>query len=147
MCMDYSTRCTCGKREASFHFRDNVMPPEAVSRLYCPECSGDLKMNPESMIADNGWVIEFDMDIANFSAHKLPSNISARLTPGVLFDEGYVTWRGVYPGDHIDSAREREALARLAKEDPRGYLNEMRSWAIKRMERLSAEGWRKAIAE
>jgi hypothetical protein len=66
------------------------------------------------------------------------------VTPEFIFDEGYCTWRGVYPGDHLDSAREREELLKLAKTDKKRYFEEFAGWGIKRMERLALQGWRKA---
>lgn len=144
MCMEYSARCRCGEREASFHFQNELMPSEVVSRLYCPECSKDIPFDPATMLADNGWVIEYDMDVAGFSAHKLPAHLRDSVSPEVLFDEGYATWRGVCPGDHIESLRERAELIKLAKVDPRGYIERMKTWATQRMERLKEEGWRKA---
>ena len=42
MCMDHSVVCTCGRHDASFNFRNEVMPPEAIEALYCPECSQDI---------------------------------------------------------------------------------------------------------
>ena len=66
------------------------------------------------------------------------------VVPGLLFDEGYCTWRGIYPNDHIDSARERDELVKLAKTDPKRYFEELRTWGNKRMDRLAREGWRKA---
>jgi hypothetical protein len=50
----------------------------------------------------------------------------------------------VTPTDHIDSVKEREALALLAKTDRKRYFEEIKSWATGRMERLAREGWRKA---
>lgn len=147
MCMEYSTRCVCGSREASFTFHENIMPPEVINRLYCPVCSQDMSFDPDTMIRDNGWVVEYDMDIAKFSAHKLPQPLKERVSPEMLFDEGYATWRGIYPGDHMDNARERMELAKLAKVDPRGYLEKMKTWAVQRMERLRQEGWRKASGQ
>ncbi|NOY64346.1 MAG: hypothetical protein GXO97_02950 [Nitrospirae bacterium] len=144
MCMEYSMKCMCNSREASFNFREEIMPPEVISRVYCPECSREISFDPDSMLADNGWVIEYDMDVARFSALKTPHLLKEELTPALLFDEGYATWRGVYPGDHIDSAREREEIVALARTDPRAYLERIKSWGIKRMERLRQEGWRKA---
>ena len=96
------------------------------------------------MIRDNGWVVRFDMDIASLYAGKLPADLKDNISPEMLFDEGYVTWRGVYPGDHIDSVKERQELIKLAKTDPRRYFQEMKNWAISRMARLREEGWRKA---
>ncbi len=147
MCMEYSKRCECGQKEASFNFRDDIMPPEVISRLYCPECSREIKFDPETMISDNGWVIEYDMDVVRFSATKTPHLLTKNLTPEVLFDEGYATWRGIYPGDHIDSAREREEIVAMARVDPKAYLERIKTWGIERMERLKREGWRKANAD
>jgi len=142
--MDHSVICKCGKHDASFNFKSEVMPPETIEALYCPECSQGVSVNPGSMIKDNGWVIHYDMDVAVLYSSRLPSSEKESLSPELLFDEGYITWRGVYPGDHIDSAREREELARLAKVNPKQYFEQMKSWAINRMVRLKEEGWRKA---
>jgi len=93
------------------------------------------------MLYDNGWIIEYDMDIAQFIGKNLPDT---HITPEFLFDEGYCTWRGTYPTDHLDSVREREEIIKLAKTDPKRYFKEIKRWGIERMERLAAEGWRKA---
>jgi hypothetical protein len=93
------------------------------------------------MLPDNGWVIEYDMDVVRFVSGKLPA---AELTPDYIFDEGYCTWRGVYPTDHIDSLRKREELVTLSKINKMKYLEEIKRWGINRMERLAKEGWRKA---
>lgn len=143
MCVAYELSCSCGSGLAGFNFKDEAMTGEVISRLYCPECSDDIKFNPETMLADNNWIIEYDMDIARFQAQKIklaPGNI----TPDFIFDEGYCTWRGVYPADHIDSTIERTEILKLAKINPRKYLEEMKEWANRRMERLAKEGWRKA---
>jgi hypothetical protein len=142
--MDHAVVCKCGQRDASFNFRNEVMPPEAIEALYCPECSQEVAFNSGSMLKDNGWIIQYDMEVAGLYSSRLPSSEKERLSPELLFDEGYITWRGVYPGDHIDSAREREELATLAKVNPKKYFTEMRTWAISRMTRLKEEGWRKA---
>jgi len=93
------------------------------------------------MIYDNGWIIEYDMDIAGVMGQNLPSG---EITPAFIFDEGFCTWRGIYPSDHIDSVREREEIVKLAKTDPKRYFREIKEWGLKRMERLAADGWRKA---
>jgi hypothetical protein len=142
--MDRSVVCKCGRHDASFNFRNEVMPPEAIEALYCPECSQGVSFDDKTMITDNGWIIKYDMDVAGLYSSKLPVHEIERLSPELLFDEGYITWRGVYPGDHIDSAREREELTKLAKVNPRKYFDEMRVWAIGRMSRLKEDGWRKA---
>ncbi len=144
MCMDHSVVCKCGRRDASFNFKNEVMPPEAINTLHCPVCSSDVSFNEKAMIRDNGWIIHYDMEVAGLYSNRLPCTEKERLSPGLLFDEGYITWRGVYPGDHIDSLKEKEELATLAKISPNKYFDEMRSWAIDRMTRLKNEGWRKA---
>ncbi len=144
MCMDYKVSCECGKYTASFSFRDNIMPAEVVNRLYCPECASGISFDPSRMIIDNGWIIEYDMDVARFASRVLPVK---EITPEFLFDQGYCTWRGMYPTDYMDSLHERQKIMELSKIDPKRYLEELKSWGIKRMSRLKAEGWRKASSE
>lgn len=146
MCMEYSKKCECGSREASFHFQDNIMPPEVIGRLYCPDCQRAAEADASALVEDNGWAIEFDMELAAFSASRLPSQLKNDLTPSAIFDGGYATWRGVYPGDHIDSAKEREEIVKIAMVNPREYITKLRDWANQRMDRLAREGWRKANA-
>lgn len=141
MCVDHKVKCCCGNNTASFNFKPGAMPVEVIRRLYCPECSKEAAYDSTTMINDNGWIIEFDMDIARFMGRNLPIE---EITPNFLFDEGYCTWRGIYPTDYKDSIREREEIIKLAKTDPKRYFREIRGWGIKRMERLAAEGWRKA---
>lgn len=141
MCVDHTMSCKCGSSSASLNFRDEIMPTGVVNNLYCPSCSCDVSHDPGSMLRDNGWIIEYDMDVVRFISSKLPS---MELTPAFIFDEGYCTWRGVYPSDHIDSLREREELVALAKINKKKYLEEIKKWGVQRMERLSGEGWRKA---
>lgn len=143
MCMSYETHCNCGMGLAGFNFRDEIMSEKTISGLYCPQCSGTINFDPDTMLADNGWIIDYDMEIAQFEAQKLKT-ISRKLSPDFIFDEGYCTWRGVYPSDHIDSVAERSEIIKLAKTDPKKYLEEIKNLALNRMERLAKEGWRKA---
>lgn len=117
------------------------MTEQAIKTLYCPNCSSNINVNPEKMVVDNGWIIEYDMDIAKFMGQRIAG---AHITTDMLFDEGYCTWNGIYPGDHIDSVKERENIVSLAKSNPVLFLKEMKSWAKDRIERLRNEGWRKA---
>lgn len=117
------------------------MPPEVINRLYCSECSKEIRYDPFTMIVDNGWIIEYDMDVAKFASRALSVK---DITPEFIFDQGYCTWRGLYPMDYIDSLIEREKIKKLAKTDPKKYLEELKNWGTNRMERLKAEGWRKA---
>ena len=144
MCMDHSVACKCGRADASFNFKNEVMPPETIEALYCPYCSEGMKIDTDTMINDNGWIIHYDMDVASVYGNKLPNAHKENLSPNLLFNEGYVTWRGVYPGDHIDSKNEREALTIMAKTNPKKYFKEMKNWGIDRMARLKEQGWRKA---
>jgi hypothetical protein len=142
MCVDHSKICSCGKSSASFNFRDDILPYETVTTVYCPECSRTVNLDNATMLSDNGWVIDYNMEVARFMMQKKAP--ASQVTPEFLFDEGYCTWRGVYPGDHIDSAREREELLKLAKTDKKRYFEEFKTWGVKRMERLALAGWRKA---
>lgn len=144
MCVEHKVICRCGKREASFQFKEEIMPPKTIRMLYCPECSKKIAFDPISMIKDNGWIIQYDMDIIRLYRVRLPHSVMENLLPETLFDTGYATWRGIYPGDHIDSIKERQDLADLAKEDPKKYFEEIKRWAVNRMSRLKHEGWRKA---
>ena len=142
MCVDHKIVCKCGKNSASFNFKDDLLPPEVVNKLYCPDCSPSAYYDPASMLADNGWIIDYNMEVAQFMAQKVAA--AEAIVPGFLFDQGYCTWRGIYPNDHIDSARERDELAKLAKTEPKRYFQELKAWGTNRMERLAREGWRKA---
>jgi len=142
MCVDHSINCSCGKHHASFNFKDDILPHEVITGLYCPACAREVTPDPAAMLTDNGWSLVYDMEVARFLLQKVAS--TNRITPEYIFDEGYCTWRGVTPSDHIDSVREREQLASLSKTDPKRYFEEIRSWSNKRMERLAREGWRKA---
>jgi hypothetical protein len=136
--------CKCGKKNASFNFKNEIMPAEIVNALYCPECSDRIEHDPETMLKDNGWIIEYDMDIARLYGQKMTDSERVNNSPDLLFDGGYVTWRGIYPGDHIDSVKERAELLEMSKTDPKGYIDEIRDWSIRRMDKLRKEGWRKA---
>jgi len=139
--MAYEAKCTCGARSVSFHFKDNIMPEQVIKGLYCPSCSKGVTLDPSTMVSDNGWVIRYDMETARFMGEK---HIKGEITPNLLLDQGYCSWNGVYPGDNIDSVREREKIIALAKTDPKEYFKKLKSWAVERMEKLKHEGWRKA---
>ena len=74
MCMEHSIICKCGSREASFNFKNEIMPPEVIEGLYCPDCSKDLEIEQELMLHDNGWVIEYDMEVAGLYSNRLRSD-------------------------------------------------------------------------
>jgi hypothetical protein len=141
MCMAHERNCACRSRSVSFHFKDNIMSEQVIKGLYCPSCSKDVTPDPTTMVSDNGWMIRYDMEAAKFVGEK---HIKGEITPSLLFDQGYCTWNGVYPGDYLDSVREREKIIALAKTDPLEYLKQLKSWAVGRTEKLKHEGWRKA---
>jgi hypothetical protein len=139
--MAYEKHCSCGARSVSFHFKDNIMPEQVIKGVYCPSCSKGVALDPATMVDDNGWIISYDMETARFMGEK---HLKGDITPAVLFDEGYCSWNGVYPGDNLDSVREREQIIALAKTNPLEYLKQLKSWAVQRSEKLKHEGWRKA---
>jgi len=145
MCQEVRRTCGCGKNHAQFHLRDNVMGQEAIDRLFCPSCSGDQKFDSATMVRDNGWVIEYDMDLVRMFAITKLSMDPAHVSPELVFDEGYVTWREMYPGETEDITEERNKIIALKDSDPKEYLMTINSWAVERIQRLKDEGWRKAV--
>ncbi|HFQ89598.1 MAG TPA: hypothetical protein ENK27_05920 [Desulfobulbus sp.] len=146
MCLEVRKTCRCGRQTAQFHMRDNVMTAEVIEELYCPECSGPETIDPETMLHDNGWVIKYDMDLARFLAMSKLMVDPESVRPGFIFDSGYACWLEMYPGEKEDILEERKEIMALQKEDPTRYLKEISSWNIARIERLKADGWRKAQA-
>ena len=144
MCMEVRVKCECGAHEVGFNLRDNIMPPEVISGLYCPECSKKVTFDSSSMLRDRDWIIAYDMELALFMAvSKLGVN-PERVTPEFIFDEGYATWKETYPGELAEIEAEKKEIVALLKEDPRRYFEELRAWAQRRVEHLKALGWRKA---
>lgn len=142
MCMMESRRCSCGRRFAYLHFRDNILPPEVLVNLYCPECSPETDFVAESMVADCGWIMEYDMDGAQAFFHKRGQ--TQTLTPEHIFDEGYLTWQGFSPGDHEVRAEIKQRLAPLIQGDLNEYLQALKSEWLAHVNRLKAAGWRRA---
>ena len=68
------------------------------------------------------------------------------MQPGYIFDMGYACWLEMYPGEKADVLTERAEIMQLQKTDPGRYLKEISSWNIARIDRLKADGWRKAQA-
>ena len=93
MCQEVKRTCSCGQKNTTFHLRDNVMSQEVIDRLFCPSCSNGQNIDSETMVRDNGWIIEYDMDLARmFAITKLSMN-PEHLNSEFIFDEGYATWR------------------------------------------------------
>jgi len=142
MCMMESRRCVCGCEKAYLNFRDNVLPPDILVNLYCPECSPTADFDPETMVADCGWVMEYDLDGAQVFFMK--RGLSRALTPEIIFDEGYLTWQGFSPGDHDVRSELHQRLAPLIQEDMKQFLQALKSEWLAHVERLKAAGWRRA---
>lgn len=145
MCQEVRRTCSCGQKEAAFHLRDNVMDQKVIDRLFCPSCSAAQKLDKETMVRDNDWVIEYDMDLARmFAVTKLGMD-PAHMNPEYIFDEGYATWREMYPGETKDITDERNKIIALKASNPKEYLTAINSWAVERIQRLKDDGWRKAV--
>jgi len=126
------------------HLRDNIMSSDVLVALFCPECSGDAKRDEETVLIDNNWIIEYDIELARFLAAAKLQLPPEAVDPAFLFDSGYATWREMYPGEQEDILEERKEIMALLKTDSREYLKQINSWNIARVERLKADGWRKA---
>jgi len=146
MCIEVRKTCCCGNKNVQFHLRDNIMCREVILTLYCPECSEGMSADKEVMLNDNGWIIEYDMELAQFLAVAKLCIPPDSVTPAFLFDSGYATWLELYPGERDDILEQRKEIMGLAKTDPQKYLETINSWNIARVERLKADGWRKAQA-
>ncbi len=72
-----------------FHLRDNIMSSEVGDRVFCPTCPGNEAFDRETMVEDNGWVIEYDMDLARMLAMTKLGGKPVDVDPGFVFDEGY----------------------------------------------------------
>ncbi len=146
MCMDVRKRCECGASEVQFHLRDNVMVPAVIDRLYCPHCSGNDAFDSDSMLYDNGWVIQYDMDIARGLAAQKLGMPEAGVSPEFIFDYGYCCWQELYPGEKEEMRQEKEEIMKMARTDPKGYLVTIQKWNIERVQRLKEQGWRRVLA-
>ncbi|MCK5071690.1 MAG: hypothetical protein KAR01_14145 [Desulfocapsa sp.] len=145
MCQEIRKTCNCGQKDATFHLRDNVMGQEVIDRLFCPNCSVDQKVDQETMVTDNNWIIEYDMDLVRMFAITKLSMDPTHVNPAFVFDEGYATWREMYPGETADITEERNKIIAMKDSDPKEYLTAINSWAVERIQRLKDDGWRKAV--
>jgi hypothetical protein len=144
MCIDVRKTCECGKQSVQFHLRDNIMSHEVVAALHCPDCAEKAELNDATMIIDNNWIIEYDMELARFLAAAKLQIPPDMVDPAYVFDTGYATWQEMYPGEQKDILEERKGIMELLKTDSTEYLKRINSWNIARVERLKADGWRKA---
>ena len=146
MCLDIRKSCECGNQLVQFHLRDNIMSEEVIVSLYCPECAENAEVDEKTMLNDNRWIIEYDMELAQFLAVSKLQIPPDAVDPGFIFDSGYATWQEMYPGEQKDILEERKEIMGLLTTDQQEYLTRINKWNIARVERLKELGWRKAQA-
>lgn len=143
MCIDVRKTCECGTHTVQFHLRDNIMPTQVISRLFCPSCPGNSAFDNESMLYDNDWIIEYEMDLARTMLEKKLQIDPEDVVPEFIFDKGYACWQEMYPGEQKDIKEDRKKILELLQQDRNVYLHAMQNWNIERLERLKSVGWRK----
>jgi len=144
MCVAVFKKCECGSNTVQFHLRDNLLQPEVITRLFCPSCPGDSAFEQETMLGDNGWVIEYNMVLARNAVVGKQLVDPEIVTPAYIFDQGFCTWLETYPGEKGEIKEEKDKILEMQKADQQQYLKEIMAWNINRLESLKAEGWRKA---
>lgn len=142
MCLQQGRACQCGRHMAYLSFRDNVLTPEILRNLYCPECSRPVEWDDATMVEDCGWILEYDMAGARFFMAQ--RGITGNISPAFLFDEGYLSWQGFSPLDHRVNSELHERLAPLIKENMMRYLELLREEWLTYVAALKEAGWRKA---
>ena len=145
MCIDVRKTCECKKHTVQFHLRDNILVPQVLVRLFCPACPGDGPFDPSVMLCDNGWTIEYDMELARGQLGQKLQTDPEEVTPGLVFDKGYACWQEMYPGEKEDIREERQKIIDLLQQDRSLYLQAMQDWNIARIKRLKEAGWRKVL--
>lgn len=142
MCLSLKRTCVCGANQAHLMNRDNILPAEILVNLYCPQCQHLAVWNPATMIEDKGWILEYDLEAAQFFFWKRRGQ--QPITPEFLFDEGYCSWHGMTPLDLEESARIHRELAPLLAQDRLIYINRLKEEWVGYVAQLKADGWRKA---
>jgi hypothetical protein len=143
MCIDVRKTCECGSQVVQFHLRDNILVPQVIARLFCPACPGETPIDGNTMLSDNDWMIEYDMELARVLLTQKLLIDQNDVSPEFIFDNGYACWQEMYPGEKNDIKEEREEIIQLLQQDRNVYLHAMQEWNIERIERLKAAGWRK----
>src|SRR4030042_188666 len=144
MCRNERRFCRCGRNSAALLFRDNLLYPEILVNLYCPQCQEMVIWNETTMLRDCGWILEYDIDGAQ--ALLKQRGIKGTATPEFLFDEGYLSWQGLSPGDPEINTELHRRLAPLIEQDLPRYFKSMKTEWRKHVSELKAQGWRKAQA-
>lgn len=144
MCLNQRRYCRCGRNATFLTFRDNLLPPEILVELYCPDCRHQATWDTATMLEDCGWVLEYDVEQAQ-SYFNL-RGVKAAATPEFLFDQGYLSWQGLAPGDEEVNHRLHQRLAPLIEQDLALYLRALKAEWVAHVAVLKAAGWRKAQA-
>lgn len=144
MCMNQRRFCECGGNATYLSFRDNLLPPEILLNLYCPHCRHLAVWDQATMLADCGWLLEYDLDRAQ--AYFDLRGLKQRATPDFLFDEGYLSWQGLAPGDEEVNRQLHYRLEPLVRQDYILYLKTLKEEWTAYVAGLKAAGWRKAQA-
>jgi hypothetical protein len=143
MCQFERRFCACGRNSAFLSFRDNILSAVCLINLYCPECRSRAAWNGATMVKDCGWVMEYDLVGAR--ALFWQRAIKTEITPEFIFDEGYLTWLGLAPGDQELNSRLHRRLEPLIEEDLNLYLKTLKTEWLAHVAELKAAGWRKAL--
>jgi len=136
--------CECGRNSVYLSFRDNLLPPEVLLTLYCPHCRPQAALDRDTTLEDCGWVLEYDVKRAQ--AYFDLRGFKQRATPEFLFDEGYLSWQGLAPGDEAVNARLHRRLEPLVRQDYALYLQTLKTEWTAHVAGLKEAGWRKAQA-
>jgi hypothetical protein len=142
MCRNERRFCRCGRNSAFLLFRDNLLYPEILLNLFCPQCQDMTIWDEASMLRDCGWILEYDLDGAQALLQQ--QGVPGPVTPELLFDEGYLSWQGLAPADQDLNAALHRRLAPLIEKDLPQYLASMKSEWLQHVAELKAAGWRKA---
>ncbi len=144
MCQSYRKPCACGQRTAELFFGKMVLDEAAVRGVYCPECSSTVDVDTRSMVEDNGWLLDLDVEVLEAFAPRMdmtPDSVTAER----VFDEDYVTWVGFSPEDNVQRSRERAEIEKSTAGDVKSHFEALKKWALEREKRFYDEGWRKAL--
>lgn len=142
MCISIRRTCVCGRAEAQFMHRDNILPESILVNLYCPDCRDLAVWNPETMTEDGGWILEYDIEGAQFLLWN--KGILAEVTPDYLFEQGYCSWNGLTPHDLAIRTRLHAQLAPLFQQNRLAYIQAVKDTMLRHVQELKEAGWRKA---
>ena len=76
-------------------FPEQPPDPGNSGQPVLPRLRPNADFDPETMVADCGWIMEYDMEGAR--AFFVKENLDSAVTPELIFDEGYLTWQGFSP--------------------------------------------------